>query len=86
VERTVPLGLTTISQPISDVTATAIGMLQVLRETEPLKRQPLQAWLPTKLIVRSSCGAAEPSETCLPPIGHQSTFTPITTSTERVLT
>jgi LacI family transcriptional regulator len=59
-ERTIQLGLSTVEQPIDQVAATAVDML--LEQHESRQQQPLQRMLPTRLIIRSSCGCTTPGE------------------------
>ena len=63
-ERTIPLGLTTIAQPIHKTARQAIEIL--LAQQDPNDTTPRQQMFPTKLIVRTSCGCTIPEVTELP--------------------
>ncbi|MEJ7838882.1 MAG: LacI family DNA-binding transcriptional regulator [Thermomicrobiales bacterium] len=76
-ERTTQLGLSTIEQPIDLVAATAIEML--LEQQESSQSRPLQRMLPTRLIIRTSCGCSAPDIITLPQAalaGHLTTTSP----------
>jgi LacI family transcriptional regulator len=63
-ERTIPLGLSTIEQPIDLVAETAVELL--LEQQETRSQGPYQRMLPTRLIIRTSCGCDSPKTVNLP--------------------
>jgi LacI family transcriptional regulator len=73
-ERTVQMGLTTIQQPLAEMSRTAIQML--IAQQTSVKYQTRQYVLPTRLVRRTSCGCLEPGEEILEPDDIRGTGSP----------
>jgi len=65
VERAVQMGLTTIQQPLADMSRAAIQLL--VSQQASSRIQPIQQVLPTRMVRRASCGCLEPGVEVLEP-------------------